>query len=74
MRQWVLEKQIAQVRMSQYFNDADHDIYYGDCDEVQDENSVSFEPFLEAKDLLKVSSLQTVHPKWKTPLVPEYNH
>ena len=41
----------------QYFNDADYDIYYGDCDEVQDENSVSFEPFLEAfKDLLKVSS------------------
>ena len=29
--------------------------YYGDCDEIQDENSVSFEPFLEAfKDLLKV--------------------
>ncbi len=29
--------------------------YYGDCDEIQDENSVSFEPFLEAfKELLKV--------------------
>ena len=29
--------------------------YYGDCDEIQDENSVSFEPFLEAfKDLLNV--------------------
>ena len=29
--------------------------YYGDCDEIQDENSVSFEPFLEAfKELLRV--------------------
>ena len=29
--------------------------YYGDCDEMQDENSVSFEPFLEAfKDLLNI--------------------
>ena len=29
--------------------------YYGDCDEIQDENSVSFEPFLEAfRELLKV--------------------
>jgi len=29
--------------------------YYGDCDEIQDENAISFEPFIEAfKDLLKV--------------------
>ena len=29
--------------------------YYGDCDEMQDENSVSFEPFLEAfKELLTI--------------------
>ena len=29
--------------------------YYGDCDEIQDENTISFEPFIEAfKDLLKV--------------------
>ena len=24
------------------------DVYYGDCDEIQDEGAISFEPFLEA--------------------------
>jgi DNA-directed RNA polymerase subunit L len=37
------------------FTENDWKWYYGDCDEIQDENSVSFEPFLEAfKNLLKV--------------------
>ena len=31
------------------------DTYYGDCDEIQDEGAISFEPFLEAfGDLLKI--------------------
>jgi hypothetical protein len=37
------------------FTENDWKWYYGDCDKIQDENSVSFEPFLEAfKNLLKV--------------------
>jgi hypothetical protein len=38
-----------------FFTQNNWNWYYGDCDEMQDENSVSFEPFLEAfKDLLNI--------------------
>lgn len=38
-----------------FIKNPDWDYYYGDCDEVQDEGAVSFEPFLEAfGDLLKI--------------------
>ena len=37
------------------FEDNDWEWYYGDCDEVQGETAISFEPFLEAfKNLLKI--------------------
>ena len=37
-------RSIAEVK--KHFLENDWNWYYGDCDEVQDENSVSFEPFL----------------------------
>tara|TARA_B110001450_G_scaffold52027_1_gene48625 strand:- start:3160 stop:7908 length:4749 start_codon:yes stop_codon:yes gene_type:complete len=38
-----------------FFTQNNWNWHYGDCDEMQDENSVSFEPFLEAfKDLLNI--------------------
>ena len=32
----------------EYFEKNNWEVYYGDCDEIQDENAVSFEPFLQA--------------------------
>ena len=38
-----------------FIKNPDWDYYYGDCDEVQDEGAISFEPFLEAfGKLLKI--------------------
>ena len=40
---------------NRFIENPEWDYYYGDCDEVQDEGAVSFEPFLEAfGDLLKI--------------------
>lgn len=32
----------------QYFNTNNWNVFYGDCDEIQDDTAVSFEPFLQA--------------------------
>ena len=43
---------LLKYESSVYFENESWDYYYGDCDEIQDENTVSFEPFLEAFQLL----------------------
>jgi predicted AAA+ superfamily ATPase len=36
------------LESEEYFKKNNWNIFYGDCDEIQDENAVSFEPFLQA--------------------------
>ena len=36
------------LESEKYFKKNNWNIFYGDCDEIQDENAVSFEPFLQA--------------------------
>ena len=43
------------LEVKKLFKDSGWDWYYGDCDELQGENAISYEPFLEGfKELLKI--------------------
>ena len=48
---------LLKVEAKKEFEAHDWHVYYGDCDEIQDENTPSYEPFLQAfQQLLKVDS------------------
>ena len=56
----ILKQVESHIYSSQHINDWNW--YYGDCDEIQGENAVSFEPFIEAfSKLLKINEFSNRH-------------